>query len=962
MSNPARILIVEDDDAVRAATRLALQSAGYETIEAADGEEGVRLAGLRQPDLILMDVNLPKLNGLEAMRRIKATPATASAFVIIVSGSRVDAESQAHGLETGADSYLTRPISNRELVARIQAMLRIKAAEDATRQMDRQLQTLVANNLDGMLVVDQKGKALFANPAACELLNLPAQTIEGQDIRLPMTVGEHAELDLRRADGQMRTVEMRTGAFEWHGQPALLTTLRDVTERVDAQRVIQDQAKRLQTQNEQLLAQAVTLVASETRFRQLAENIQEVFWLRDAASGQMLYVSPAYETVWGRTCASLYEHPRSFTESVYPADLDRVRAAQLALQNQSQPFSEEYRIIRPDGTVRWVWARTFAIRDEAGQVYRYAGIAEDITERKQTEEALMFLVQSGWVNTPEGFFGALARYLAEHLGMDYVCIDRLLEEGQTAQTVAVYFDRLFENNVTYSLKDTPCGTVVGKTVCCFPQNVRHLFPLDRVLQDMPAESYVGTTLWSSGGQPIGLIAVIGRRPLENPQLAESLLNLVAVRAAGELERQQAEEKIRAFNTELEQRVAARTMELTNANTALRRASRMKDEFLATMSHELRTPLTAVQGLTEALQMGVYGAMNEKQLRALSIVRESGQHLLDLITDILDLSKLEAGKLELQPEWVSVQDTCQASLRFVRQLAQKKNLRVSVDIDPQANAVYADGRRLKQMLVNLLSNAVKFTPAGGEVGLKVEGDRVQPVIRFVVWDNGIGIAPEDLPRLFQPFTQLDSRLARQYEGTGLGLSLVHRLAELHNGEVTAESEGELGKGSRFVITLPWRLTDAPAWSQTANQPVSPPWLPPPESPATQDAASESAVLLLVDDNETTLMALSGFLLAKGYDTHTAQNGAHALLQAQARQPDVILLDIQMPGMDGLEVIRQLRAHPTLGTVPIIAITALAMPDDRERCLAAGATDYLPKPVQLNQLHQHIQRLLNKTVSD
>jgi CheY-like chemotaxis protein/anti-sigma regulatory factor (Ser/Thr protein kinase) len=304
------------------------------------------------------------------------------------------------------------------------------------------------------------------------------------------------------------------------------------------------------------------------------------------------------------------------------------------------------------------------------------------------------------------------------------------------------------------------------------------------------------------------------------------------------------------------------------------------------------------------------------------------------------------------------------LRFVWQLAHKKNLHVSIDVDPQANAVYADGRRLKQMLVNLLSNAVKFTPAGGELGLKVEGDSMQPVIRFIVWDNGIGIAPEDLPRLFQPFTQLDSRLSRQYEGTGLGLSLVHRLTELHNGEVRAESDGVLGKGSRFVITLPWHINEAAPQVQAAAQPqpVAAPLLSPPELLAAKDAPMEPAVLLLVDDNETTLMALSGFLVAKGYDICTAQNGPDALRQAQARQPDIILLDIQMPGMDGLEVIRQLRAHPTLRTVPVIALTALAMPEDRERCLAAGATDYLSKPVQLNKLEQFIERLLNRTAAD
>jgi PAS domain S-box-containing protein len=217
-------------------------------------------------------------------------------------------------------------------------------------------------------------------------------------------------------------------------------------------------------------------------------------------------------------------------------------------------------------------------------------------ERKQTEEALKFLMQCGTTGSGEGFFEELARYLARTLNMDFVCIDRLEAGSLAARTLAVFHNGRFEDNISYTLKDTPCGDVVGQRICCFPRNVRGLFPKDAVLQDLQAESYVGTTLWNSQGQPIGLIALIGRQPLADTGLAESILLLVAVRAAGELERQQAEEALRKLNEELEQRVAERTAEVRAASLYARNLIETSLDPLVTISRDGK--ITDVNHATE----------------------------------------------------------------------------------------------------------------------------------------------------------------------------------------------------------------------------------------------------------------------------------------------------------------------------------------------------------------------------
>ena len=285
------------------------------------------------------------------------------------------------------------------------------------------------------------------------------------------------------------------------------------------------------------------------------------------------------------------------------------------------------------------------------------------------------------------------------------------------------------------------------------------------------------------------------------------------------------------------------------------------------------------------------------------------------------------------------------LLFVKELALKKNLRVSCSCGEPSARMLGDPKRIKQILVNLLSNAVKFTPPGGEVSLTVAANHAEGVVRFIVRDTGIGIAEHDLGRLFQPFSQLDAGLARQHEGTGLGLALVTRMAELHGGSLTVASE--VGVGSRFTVALPW-CDEAPAAIEPA---------------ALYPAPAGRPTLLLAEDNEASLQLLTSSLDDAGYRVVVARNGAEAAERARDSGVALILMDLQMPGVDGLEATRHIRADAQTQAVPIIALTALELPGDRERCLAAGADEYLAKPIHLQTLLKTIgARLIRRPEHD
>jgi CheY-like chemotaxis protein len=298
--------------------------------------------------------------------------------------------------------------------------------------------------------------------------------------------------------------------------------------------------------------------------------------------------------------------------------------------------------------------------------------------------------------------------------------------------------------------------------------------------------------------------------------------------------------------------------------------------------------------------------------------------------------------------VSADMLFQSGLRMIREMAQKKHLMVSMETNNQVKTLHVDERRMKQALVNLLSNAIKYTPEGGKVGLEIVGDPDAKQVVITVWDTGIGIGPEDLQRLFQPFVQLDSGLNREHSGTGLGLVLVAQMVRLHGGRVEVDTKP--GKGSRFSIVLPWQPEAEAAEKKAASSVI--------ELPRVQVGKGKVSgqMILLVEDTESVIMFVSDYLQAAGYKVIVARDGASGIAEALRVHPALILMDVQMPGMDGFEATHQIRGIPELEKTPIIAMTAMAMHGDRERCLAEGMNDYVSKPVNLKELTQIIENNL------
>ncbi|MEM9539893.1 MAG: PAS domain-containing protein [Cyanobacteria bacterium P01_E01_bin.42] len=597
-----------------------------------------------------------------------------------------------------------------------------------------------------------------------------------------------------------------------------------------------------------------------------------------------------------------------FAKRVHPDDLAAVQQAIQKHFAREGDYKFEYRLQKQEGDYIWVRANGRAVWNEAGEPIFMAGSVQDISDRKEYELQLQELNQ---------------RY-------------ELIFKGSKA---GLYFWDATRDRLTFSPQFCQIVGWEGKfpSVRSFAGFRTYIHPEDeaRAMQAMTAHL--------EQGQPYEV-------EYRLRHAAEHYIWVLVTGQATWDETGQAVFMAGAIQDISDRK--AREAELQQTIAQLEVATHSKDEFLAGMSHELRTPLNAILGLSESLQEGIFGAIDERKKQTLDTIYESGSHLLSLINDILDTAKIEAGKVELELACTNIRGFCQSSLRLIRQQAFQKEISLDLQLPERLPSLCLDERRIRQALLNFLSNAVKFTPTGGVVGLAVQVlPPVEPngqastrqVLRMSVTDTGIGISPQDRAKLFQPFSQLNAGLNCKHSGTGLGLFLTRQIVELHGGTVGVRSE--VGKGSCFWIDLPFDEETKCTPENCVDDSVK---VPP--------VGRDKPLVLLAEDNLSNVAMMRSYLEAKGLQLIFAENGQEAIEQARACQPDVILMDIQMPVMDGLEATRRIRQIPDLQEIPIVALTAFAMENDKEKCLVAGADDYLSKPIKLKQLARKIHQFI------
>ena len=723
---------------------------------------------------------------------------------------------------------------------------------------------------------------------------------------------------------------------------------------------------------------------AESRYRTLVEQLPAVTFMAELdGRANELYVSPQIENLLGFSQKEWLEDPILWYRQLHPDDRVRWHTEFARTCASAEHFRAEYRFLARDGRVVWIHGEAQVIGDERGNPLYLQGIAFDITDRKRAEEAIAerarlaaLRADIGVALSRGGSIRETARRCSEalvhHLDMAFV---RLWTTGEAGGDLEPQDG---EGSSRHPDGPTDRGGVDRDLVDRIAASRRPLLTNDfaGALPDRAREwarregiaAFVGYPLLVEA-RLVGVLAMFARRPLEETVLGE--LGPLADGIAQYLQRKQAEEALRRAHDELERRVRDRTAELARANSELKQevrsreqveddlrlvnadlvraheraveASQIKSTFLANMSHELRTPLNAIIGYSELLQEIAALKLAKDPLPDLEKINRAGKHLLMLINDILDISKIEAGKFQLIPESFGVVDLVREMEATVRPLVAKNANRLTVHAADDLGVMLSDPTRARQCLLNLLGNACKFTKDGSialDVARDREADSGRDWLTFRIRDSGIGMNPEQLDRLFQPFTQADASTTRKYGGTGLGLAITRKICHLMGGDIAVESTP--GRGSTFTLRLPANL--APTEETRA---ASGPEAAPLESASISvpPAPDDAPKILVIDDDPVTHELMTRLLDGEGFAVISALSGRDGLRLAREVRPVAITLDVMMPGVDGWSTLAALKADPALAPIPVIILTIV---DERGRGFALGASDYLTKPIEKARL--------------
>lgn len=598
--------------------------------------------------------------------------------------------------------------------------------------------------------------------------------------------------------------------------------------------------------------------------------------------GYFVDLNPAWERTLGFTIEELKVKP--FIDFVHPDDQESTIAeAEKIMTTGQDVVSFENRYMCKNGEYRWIlWSSTLSLEKRL-----YYAVGRNITRRKQVEDALeqeQSLLKAFMDNTTDHIYFKDKESRFIRINKAQTNLFRLCDAQEAiGRTDAEFFTKEHAQQAYADEQE-----VIRSGIPMAAKEEKETWPSGE-------ETWVSTTrapLFDRSGQIIGTFGI---------------------------------------SRDITERVRAQE-ELQAAKEAAEYADRAKSDFLANMSHELRTPLNAIIGFAEILRDEIIGPIRPDQKELVVDIHTSGRHLLNMINDILDLSKIEAGTMDLDFETFSIVDTMEEVNTVVNALASKKQIHLIQEFDRDIT-VTADKTKFKQILYNLLANGVKFTNEGGRVTTKLEISENSLLVRVI--DTGVGITPEDQEMLFQAFTQVDTSKARAHEGTGLGLALTKRLVELHGGEIWAEST--VGEGSTFSFTLPMQ-------QHAASSPAP--------TPSNLPSTADNRTILVAEDNEQAAHLLGIYLMEAGYRVEYATDGEAAIAKAAEIKPFAITLDIMLPKKDGWQVLRALKTNPDLQSIPVIIVS---ITEERQLGFGLGAVDHLVKPIDKSALLASLRSL-------